>query len=63
MPAGNVASYTNKREERWRDRVLSDTELKAIWVACRDDDYGKDSAKLLALTGQRGGEIAGLRSG
>jgi integrase len=60
MPAGNVASYTNKREERSRDRVLSDTELKAIWVACRDDDYGK-ILKLLALTGQRGGEIAGLR--
>jgi integrase len=60
MPAGNVATHTNKREERSRERVLSDAELTAIWAACRDDDYGK-ILKLIALTGQRGGEIAGLR--
>jgi len=40
LPEGNVASYTNKRQETARDRVLSDEELRAIWKACPDDDYG-----------------------
>jgi integrase len=60
LPEGNIASYTNKREEKSRDRVLSDTELKAIWTACPEDDYGA-TIKLLMLTGQRAREIAELR--
>jgi integrase len=59
LPEGNVASYTNKREEKSRERVLSDAELKAIWSACQEDDYG-DIIKLLMLTGQRANEIASL---
>ncbi len=60
LPEGNVASYTNKREEKSRDRVLSDRELRTIWTACLDDDYGA-VLKLLMLTGQRANEIAELR--
>jgi integrase len=60
LPEGDVASYTNKREEKTRDRVLTDAELKAIWTACRDDDYGA-ILKLLMLTGSRANEIAQLR--
>ena len=60
LPEGNVAAYTNKREEKSRDRVLSDGELKTIWKACADDDYGA-VLKLLILTGQRASEIAELR--
>jgi integrase len=60
LPEGNVASYTNKREEKSRSRVLSYTELKAIWAACPDDDFGA-VLKLLILTGQRANEIARLR--
>jgi integrase len=60
LPEGNVASYTNKRQERARDRVLSDEELRAIWKACPDDDYGA-ILKLLMLTAQRANEIAELR--
>src|SRR5262249_2990560 len=60
FPEGNVASYTNKREEVSRDRVLTDAELKAIWGACIDDDYGA-IVKLLLLTGQRESEIGLLR--
>jgi integrase len=60
LPEGNVASYTNKREERSRDRVLTDAELKRIWKSCLDDDYGA-VLKLLLLTGQRANEIAELR--
>jgi integrase len=60
LPDGNVASYTNKREERSRDRVLNDAELKTVWYACLDDDYGA-VLKVLMLTGQRASEIAELR--
>jgi integrase len=59
LPEGNVASYTNKREEGSRDRVLTDGELGLIWNACLDDDYGA-ILKLLMLTGQRANEIAQL---
>jgi integrase len=60
LPEGNVASYTNKREEKSRERVLSDAELKVIWKACPDDDFGA-AVKLLILTGQRRSEIGLLR--
>jgi integrase len=60
LPEGNVASHTNKREEKSRERVLSDAELKAIWNACPDDDFGA-AVKLLILTGQRRTEIGSLR--
>jgi hypothetical protein len=43
-----------------RDRVLTDDELRSIWVALGNDHYG-DVVKLLALTGQRRDEIGSLR--
>jgi len=60
LPEGNVASYTNKREEKSRERVLTNAELKTIWKGCLDDDYAA-VLKLLMLTGQRANEIAELR--
>lgn len=42
-----------------RERVLSETELREVWRACLDDDYGR-IVKLLILTGQRKTEIGGL---
>jgi integrase len=60
LPEGNVVSHTNKRQEKSRERVLGDAELKAIWNSCLDDDYGR-ILKLLMLTGQRADEIARLR--
>lgn len=39
-----------------RERVLTPDELKAIWHACPDDDFGK-IVKVLILTGQRRGEV------
>ena len=56
----NPTVNTNKREEKARDRVLLDDELMRIWNAAGDDVYGT-IVKLLILTGQRRGEIAGLR--
>jgi integrase len=60
LPEGNVASYTNKREEKSRERVLSNAELKAIWTACPDNEFG-GVVKLLLLTGQRRSEIGALQ--
>ena len=42
-----------------RERVLSDDELKQIWQACGDDDFGR-IVKLLLLTACRRIEIGGL---
>jgi integrase len=43
-----------------RDRVFDDGEIKAIWSACRSDDFGR-IVKLLMFTGCRRDEIGGLR--
>jgi integrase len=43
-----------------RDRVLSDDEVRSIWKACREDDFGR-IVRLLLLTGCRREEIASLR--
>lgn len=56
----NPVINTNKNPERTRDRVLSPEEFRLIWNALENDHYGA-ILKLLALTGQRAGEIAGLR--
>jgi integrase len=42
--------------ERSRDRVLSDAELRAVWLAA--DRIGWPLVKLLTLTGQRRDEVA-----
>jgi integrase len=60
LAVGNPVANTNRREEKTRDRVLSDAELRTIWRSLEDDDYGI-IVKLLMLTGQRASEIAGLR--
>ena len=57
----NPVAMTNRPlEPAERDRVLSDGELREIWNACRDDDYGR-IVRLLMLTGQRRQEISALR--
>jgi len=56
----NPVIGTKKNEEQSRERVLTPNELRAIWNALGDDHFG-DIIRLLALTGQRAAEIAGLR--
>ncbi|MGB6939628.1 MAG: integrase, partial [Xanthobacteraceae bacterium] len=51
---------TNAPASKARDRVLSDGELAEVWRSAPDDDYGR-IVKLLILTGQRRGEVAGMR--
>jgi integrase len=60
LAASNPVIDTNKREEKSRDRVLTNAELRSIWLSLEDDDYGA-IIKLLILTGLRANEIAGLR--
>jgi integrase len=43
-----------------RDRVLDDAELRSVWKACGDDDFGR-IVKLLIATGQRRTEVGGMR--
>jgi integrase len=56
----NPATFTNKNVEHARERVLTAAELKAVWQALPEGDFG-DIIKLLALTGSRASEMAGLR--
>lgn len=55
----NPVINTNKSDEKPRERVLKDHELRAIWKHAGDDHYGS-IIKLLMLTGQRADEIASL---
>jgi integrase len=57
-PANPVINV-EKNPEKSRDRVLAPAELRLIWNALEDDQYGS-IVKLLALTGQRASEVAGL---
>lgn len=60
LAEGNPVFGTNKpADEKARDRVLNDTELRAIWRACRDDTYGR-IVRLLLLTGQRRDEVGSM---
>ncbi len=56
----NPVTGTKRTEEQSRERVLDPAELRAIWNLLEDDHFGA-IMKLLALTGQRAAEIAGLR--
>jgi integrase len=55
----NPVTGTNKADERPRSRTLSPEELRLIWTHAGDDQYGS-VIRLLALSGARASEIAGL---
>ena len=58
---GNPVIGTNRASAGVaRDRVLSDVELREIWNALREDQYGA-IVRLLILTGQRREEIGSLQ--
>jgi integrase len=62
VAANPCADLDRPAEERSRDRVLDDKELRKVWLAA--GELGHPFAgivKLLILTGQRRNEIAGLR--
>ena len=50
--------------ENSRDRVLSDDEIRWLWKACEAQAFPFGPlVRLLLLTGQRRGEVAGIRAG
>jgi integrase len=50
------------RKENPRDRVLSDAELGAVWRAAEAlPAFRRGSFRMLVLTAQRRGEVAGMR--
>jgi integrase len=55
-PAVDITKYALQA----RSRVLKLDELRDIWLALADDDFGR-IMRLLALTAQRANEIAGLQ--
>ena len=60
MAAANPVINTNRREEKTRDRVLSDAELRTVWRALEDDDYGT-IVKTLILTGSAAMKLLACR--
>ncbi len=60
MVENNPVLATHRHAEVSRDRVLSDPEIRRIWQALPDSDFGR-ILKVLLLTGQRRREIAQLR--
>jgi integrase len=57
--AYNPVAHTNRRQEKPRERVLSVSELRAIWRATGSSAFGV-IVRLLILTAQRRGEVAGM---
>jgi integrase len=58
--ANPVAGSNRPANSMPRDRVLSDDEIKAIWIASGDGDFGR-IVKLLLVTAQRRVEVGGMR--
>ena len=54
-----VVGTLKQAEERPRERVLTDAELRAIWHASKDDAHGRIT-RLLMLTAQRREEVGGV---
>ena len=60
IAASPVAGMKPPTKERPRDRVLSDDELRWLWLACEVIDWPFGPlVKLLLLTAQRRDEVAG----
>jgi integrase len=59
-PAADIKRPTPEKE-RARERVLTDAEIRAIWHACEGTGVFGRAVRLLLATGQRRGEVAGMR--
>jgi integrase len=62
IAASPCAGVKPPAKEQARDRILSDTEIKALWTACDAISAPAGPAvKLLLLTGQRCSEVIGMK--
>src|SRR5262249_987231 len=55
-PAEGIPAF----KQGQRDRVLTDDELRRVWLACSDDSDAARIVRLLILTGQRRDEVSGM---
>jgi integrase len=56
-----AAGIKRPNKETPRDRVLTDAELRAVWLGAEKEDFPYGAIiQLLILTGQRRGEVAGM---
>jgi integrase len=61
VPAHPAMRIEKRFKEQPRDVVLSDDQLRALWVALDDAEAtAADAIRVRLLTGQRGGEVAGM---
>jgi integrase len=60
IPANPVLGTNRPAQRGSRERVLTDTELSAIWHACGDGDYGR-IVRLLLPTAQRRDEVGSMQ--
>jgi len=62
IDANPIAGMRPLSKEKPRERILTDTELGALWAVCGDEGYPfGDCTKLLMLSGQRRAEVAEMR--
>jgi integrase len=62
IAASPCAGVKRPSAESARERILSDDEIKALWLACGDiGDPAGACVRVLLLTGQRRSEVAGMR--
>lgn len=62
LDANPVAALKAPAKEVSRDRVLSNSEIVACWLAAEGEGFPFEPfAKLVILTGQRRGEVAGMQ--
>jgi integrase len=62
--ASPCAGVARPSKEQPRDRILSDDELKAVWLAAGELGYPAGPfVRMMILTGQRRGEVAGMGRG
>lgn len=55
-----LAPFEEPRKGESRDRVLTDDELVTVWLSAPETAYGQ-IVRLIIVTGQRPGQIGGLR--
>jgi integrase len=62
LKASPINGLARPHPERSRDRILSDDELRRVWCAANAAGYAfGDFVKVAILTGQRPGEVSGMR--
>ena len=55
-----VTGVERPHKEKIRSRVLTDDELRVLWLACGHEGASGEAIRLMTLTGARRGEVGGM---